>query len=113
MSPGIMTDKPYFQQSPVENLSPARVASPARPQSSETQRHGPDPDPGPVTVDMVYPMLEEKDSFNPFMNPLNTRAEKSLKIMDLPGIGEARSKIEERMGRDQVSISLFDLSDHI
>jgi hypothetical protein len=116
VSQGMITDRTYFQQSPVEDLSPVTVASPERPQSSDARRDGTDPNPGPastmVTVDMVYPMLEEKDSFNPFMNPLNTRAEKSSKIMDLPGMMEARSKIQERMGRDQVSISLFDLSDH-
>jgi hypothetical protein len=109
-----ITDRTYFQHSPIQNPSPARGASPERPQSSEAQRQRPDPDPElsstMVTVDTVYPMLEEKDSFNPFMNPLNTRAEKSSRIMDLPGLMEARSKIEERMGRDQVRISFFDLT---
>lgn len=112
----MMTDRAHFQHSPIENLSPAKGASPERPQSSEAQRQRPEPNPEPankmVTVDMVYPMLEEKDSFNPFMNPLNTRAEKSSRIMDLPGLMEARSKIEERMGRDQVSILFCDSSDH-
>ncbi|KIL87932.1 hypothetical protein FAVG1_08814 [Fusarium avenaceum] len=107
-SQGMLTDMTHLQHSPIENLSLARVISPERPQLSEGQHQKPDSNPEPastmVTVDMVYQMLEEKDSFNPFMNPINTRAERSSKIMDLPGLMEARSKIGETMGRDQIMI---------
>ncbi|KAM0313994.1 hypothetical protein ACHAPQ_011928 [Fusarium lateritium] len=108
MSQRIMTDRTSFQHSPVDNTSPARVASPEQLPPPEAQHNGQDPRSAPastmVTVDMVYPMLEDKDSFNPFKSPFNTRAEKSLEIMELPGMMEARSKIEELTGRDQIMV---------
>jgi predicted component of type VI protein secretion system len=56
-----------------------------------------------VTVDQVYQLLEQKDRLTSFSGPLSAKSGKAAEIMDLSGMQEARSKIAEAKGRDQVS----------
>ncbi|KAK7598514.1 hypothetical protein V3481_000140 [Fusarium oxysporum f. sp. vasinfectum] len=56
-----------------------------------------------VTVDQVYQLLEQKDRLLTFSGPLSAKSDKAAEIMDLSGMQEARSKIAEAKGRDQVS----------
>ncbi|KAF5549962.1 serine threonine kinase [Fusarium napiforme] len=57
-----------------------------------------------VTVDQVYQLLEQKDRLFAFSSSLGAKADKGAEIMDLPGMQEARSKIAEARGRDQIML---------
>ncbi|CCT63239.1 uncharacterized protein FFUJ_00135 [Fusarium fujikuroi IMI 58289] len=57
-----------------------------------------------VTVDQVYQLLEQKDRLLHFPGPLGAKADKVAEIMDLLGMQEARSKISETKGRDQIML---------
>ncbi|KAM0494684.1 hypothetical protein ACHAP8_008554 [Fusarium lateritium] len=92
--PGMISDRNSFQQSPVGNESPARAISPARSQSPDAK----------VTVEMVYPKLKTKDRTGSIIGSFNPRAVKPPDVMDFPGMMEARSKIDETQGRDQIMV---------
>ncbi|KAK6719667.1 hypothetical protein SNK05_002799 [Fusarium graminearum] len=91
--PGTILYRTSFQQSPVGIESPARGTSQEIPQPPERK----------VTVDMVYSILEKKDKLSSIVSSISTRADKLPDVMDLPGMEEARSKIRETRGRDQVA----------
>ncbi|SCO78686.1 uncharacterized protein FRV6_02899 [Fusarium oxysporum] len=57
-----------------------------------------------VTVDQVYQLLEQKDRLLTFSGPLSAKSDKAAEIMDLSGMQEARSKIAEAKGRDQIML---------
>ncbi|KLP16177.1 uncharacterized protein LW94_10633 [Fusarium fujikuroi] len=57
-----------------------------------------------VTVDQFYQLLEQKDRLLHFPGPRGAKADKGAEIMDLPGMQEARSKISETKGRDQIML---------
>ncbi|KAF4962252.1 hypothetical protein FSARC_9641 [Fusarium sarcochroum] len=106
------SNRTSLQQSPVSGqpATPERTSSPRRSHQTNVTSMPPEM----VTVEKVYSMLEEKDKMFPFANPLGAKSAKSAEIMDLPGMQEARSKIEERQGRDQIMLvdNFTSMGDH-
>ncbi|KAH7004105.1 kinase-like domain-containing protein [Fusarium venenatum] len=92
--PEMIPNRTSIQQFPVNNGSPARAISPARSQSPDTK----------VTVGMVYPKLKTKARTGSIIGSFNPRAVKLPDVMNLPGMMEARSKIDETQGRDQIMV---------
>ncbi|KAF5690645.1 serine threonine kinase [Fusarium denticulatum] len=94
--------KPLFRHEPLTE-SPA-----PEPVSTLINHNGPIAASAPtnavVTVDQVYQLLEQKDRLLLFSGPLGAKADKGAEIMDLPGMEEARSKIAEAKGRDQIML---------
>ncbi|KAF5590973.1 serine threonine kinase [Fusarium pseudocircinatum] len=92
---------PYRHEPPTESPAPEPV-------STLTNHNGPIATSAPtnavVTVDQVYQLLEQKDRLLLFSGPLGAKADKGAEIMDLPGMEEARSKIAEAKGRDQIML---------
>ncbi|KAF4498672.1 serine threonine kinase [Fusarium agapanthi] len=94
--------KPPFRHEPLTE------SSAPEPVSTLINQNGPIAASAPtnsgVAVDQVYQLLEQKDRLLLFSGPLGAKADKGAEIMDLPGMQEARSKIAEAKGRDQIML---------
>ena len=87
------------------NQSPSMAQQPSA-QPMTGSEAGPNkaatPGQGHVSVDNVYEMLQKKHSRRSFIvNTLNRIQSKPAEIMGLPGMQEARIKLQNRKGRDQ------------
>ncbi|KAF4439105.1 serine/threonine protein kinase [Fusarium austroafricanum] len=105
----MVSDQPFLEQSPVEGSPPPPVNRRQSPKPTANEQtngggKGSEPTEAPVTVDQVYPMLEAKDSFNLFNGTTSPKTVKGSDIMSLRGMQEARSKIGEFKGRDQIMV---------